>query len=160
MMSPATKDMFMCVVNCPARVMLINWKWEGSMQSEGIESQYVLDGEGLFIGYILNSYNVYGEQPIRDHRKWIDQIPGKVKDYLSERHSRNGLVAASSANSLHNIQDYGRIPAICQETGDAVFTIDPAKVEANQLGTKINIDKAKQEFDELSNNILSILEKY
>ncbi len=143
-----------------------NWRDTGKAlsKSKGIESQFVLDGEGLFIGYILNSYNVCGKQPIKDHRKWIEQIPGVVKEYLSDRHSKNGLVAASYAASLHNIQDYGRIPAICHETGDAVFTIDPAKVEANQLGTTLdimkNIEKAKEEFDELSDNILKILEKY
>jgi chromosome partitioning protein len=139
-----------------------NWKDTGRVmsKSKGIESQFVLDGEGLFIGYVLNSYNVYGEQPIKDHRKWIEQIPGKVKAYLSERHSRNGLVAATCESSLQDIQDYGRIPAICQETGDAIFTISPAKFEANQIGTKANIEKAKEEFDELSDKILAILEKY
>lgn len=139
-----------------------NWRDTGRVlsKSNGIEAQYVLDGEGLFIGYILNSYNVYAEQPIKDHRKWIEQIPSKVKEYLSDRHSRNGLVQSTHENPLHIIQDYGRIPSICQETGDAVFTIDPAKVEANQIGTKANIDKAKEEFNELSDNILAVLEKY
>ncbi len=139
-----------------------NWKDTAKVMAKAseIESQLVLDGEGLFIGYILNSYNVYGKQPIKDHRKWIEQIPGKVKEYLSERHSRNGLVTATHQNSLHEIQDYGRIPAICQETGDAIFTIDPARVEANQLGTRENIEKAKEEFNELADNILNILHKY
>ena len=139
-----------------------NWKDTAKVmaKSSNIESQFVLDGEGLFIGYIINSYNVYGKQPIKDHRKWIDQIPGTVKEYLSERHSKNGLVAASYSASLHDIQDYGRIPAICQETGDAIFTIDPNKVEASQLGTRENIEKAKEEFNELADRILSILDKY
>lgn len=139
-----------------------NWKDTGKAisKSRSIESQYVLDGEGLFIGYILNSYNVYGKKPIRDHRKWIQQIPPKVKDYLSERHSKNGLVAASYTASLQDIQDYGRIPAMCQETGDAIFTVDPDSVESRQIGTKENIVKAKEEFDILSDRILTILQKY
>jgi hypothetical protein len=114
----------------------------------------------LFIGYILNSYNVYGKQPIKDHRKWIDQIPARVKTYLSEKHCRNGLVASSCASSLHDIQDYGRLPALSHETGQAIFDIDPAKAEATQLGTRENIEKAAQEFDELATRILTILEKY
>ena len=139
-----------------------NWKDTGRVmsKSKGIESQFVLDGEGLFIGYILNSYNVYAKQVIKDHRKWSAQIPGKVKEFLSERHSKNGLVAATYTESLSDIQDFGRIPAICQETGDAIFTIDPNKVDANQVGTKDNIDKAKEEFDALSDKILTILQKY
>ena len=138
----------------------INWRNTGKALSGPIENQYVLSGEGLFIGYILNSYNVYGQQPIRDHRKWIDQIPGKIQEFLSEKHCRNGLVAASSAQSLHDIQDYRRLPAIAHEYGCAIFDIDPAKAEVTQPGSKDNIEKSKQEFDELADNILNVLEHY
>ncbi len=138
----------------------INWRDTGRALARDIENQFVLSGEGLFIGYILNSYNVYGQQPIRDHRKWIDQVPGKVKTFLSEKHCRNGLVASSSASSLHDIQDYGRLPAITHENGVAIFNIDPTKAEATQPGSRENIEKAKKEFDELSDNILAVLKKY
>jgi len=138
----------------------INWRNTGKALSGQIESQFVLSGEGLFIGYILNSYNVYGQKPIKDHRKWIDQVPGKIKEFLSEKHCRNGLVAASSANSLRDIQDYGRLPAIAHEYGCAIFDIDPAKAEVTQPGSKENIEKSKQEFDDLANKILGILDRY
>jgi cellulose biosynthesis protein BcsQ len=137
-----------------------NWKNTGKALSGDIENKYVLNSEGLFIGYILNSYNVYGKQPIKDHRKWIEQIPPKVKMYLSEKHCRNGLVATSADKSLYDIQDYGRIPALCQEYSKAIFDIDPVKVEANQIGTRENIEKAKEEFGNLANNILEVLAKY
>lgn len=137
-----------------------NWRNTGKALSGEVQNQFVLNGEGLFIGYILNSYNVYGQKPIKDHRKWIDQIPGRVKDYLSERHCRNGLVAMSSQNSLCDIQDYGRLPAITHEKGVAIFDIDPAQADAMQPGSRDNIEKAKQEFDALSDAILNILEKY
>lgn len=138
----------------------INWKNTGKALAGDIESKYVLGSEGLFIGYILNSYNVYGKQPIKDHRKWIDQIPGSVKTYLSEKHCKNGLVATSYAKSLHDIQDYGRIPALCQEDGLAIYNVDPKKLEAQQLGTRENIEKAKEEFNELSDRILEVIDKY
>ncbi len=138
----------------------INWRNTGKALAGEVQSQFVLNGEGLFIGYILNSYNVYGQKPIKDHRKWIDQIPGRVKEYLSERHCRNGLVATSSQSSLCDIQDYGRLPAITHEKGVAIFDIDPAQADAMQLGSRDNIEKAKQEFDVLSDAILNILEKY
>ena len=138
----------------------INWRNTGKALSGPIENQFVLSGEGLFIGYILNSYNVYGQRPIKDHRKWIDQIPGKIQEFLSEKHCRNGLVAASSAKSLHDIQDYGRLPAIAHEYGCAIFDIDPAKAEITQPGSKENIEKSKQEFNELADNILGVLQQY
>lgn len=138
----------------------IDWRNTGKALSGDIESKYVLNGDGLFIGYILNSYNVYGQKPIKDHRKWIDQIPSRVKEFLSEKHCRNGLVAKSSAASLCDIQDYGRLPAIAHETGQAIFDIDPTKAEATQPGSRENIEKSKKEFAELADSILTVLGNY
>jgi cellulose biosynthesis protein BcsQ len=139
-----------------------NWDQTAKVMARehNISSKLVLEGTPLFIGYILNSYNVYAKKPIRDHNKWIEQIPSKVKEFLSERHSKNGLVAESSAKSLQDIQDYGRLPSLAHETGQAIFDIDPQQIDATQIGTKENIEKAKIEFDQLSNNILRILSKY
>lgn len=56
-----------------------NWRNTGRALSANIENRYILNGDGLFIGYILNSYNVYDKRPIKDHQKWIAQIPEKSK---------------------------------------------------------------------------------
>ncbi|KKR04213.1 MAG: Cobyrinic acid ac-diamide synthase [Parcubacteria group bacterium GW2011_GWC2_39_14] len=137
-----------------------NWKVTGKALSGNTENKYVLSGEGLFIGYIINSYNVYAKQPIKDHRHWIEEIPQKVKTYLAEKHGRNGLVEQSWKNPLAIIQDYGRIPAKCQEVGMAIFDLDPDLVEEVHQGTKENIEKSKLEFAELSQKILKILAEY
>lgn len=137
-----------------------NWKVTGKALSGNTENKFVLSGDGLFIGYIVNSYNVYGKQPIRDHRHWIEELPKKVKKYLSEKHGRNGLVERSWTTSLAEIQDYGRIPAKCQELGVAIFDLDPDCIEDMHLGTKENIEKSKEEFRNLSEKILKILAEY
>lgn len=137
-----------------------NWKVTGKALSGSTESKFVLSGDGLFIGYIVNSYNVYGKQPIKDHRRWIEEIPPKVKQFLSEKHGRNGLVEKSWRTPLAVIQDYGRIPAKCQEIGVAIFDLDPNLVDEIQIGTKENIEKSKEEFTHLSNEILQILKAY
>jgi len=137
-----------------------NWKVTGKALSGNTESKFVLSGDGLFIGYIVNSYNVYGKQPIADHRAWMEKIPEKVRTYLSEKHCRNGLVEESWKNPLNIIQDYGRIPAKCQELGVAIFDLDPALIADNQQGTKENIEKSKEEFANLSKNILKVLSAY
>lgn len=137
-----------------------NWKVTGKALSGGTESKYVLSGDGLFIGYIVNSYNVYGKQPIKDHRRWIEEIPKKVKQFLSEKHGRNGLVEKSWTTPLAEIQDYGRIPAKCQEIGVAIFDLDPGLVDDVHLGTKENIEKSKEEFAEVSKKILATLADY
>lgn len=137
-----------------------NWKVTGKALSGSTENKFVLSGDGLFIGYIINSYNVYAKKPIKDHRHWIDEIPAKVKKFLSEKHGRNGLVEKSWKNPLSVIQDYGRIPAKCQELGVAIFDLDPALIEDIQSGTKENIEKSKKEFLILSEKILQILKEY
>lgn len=136
------------------------WKVTAKALSGNTENKFVLSGEGLFIGYIVNSYNVYGKQPIKDHRRWIEEIPGKVKENLSEKHGRNGLVEKSWKQSLAEIQDYGRIPAKCQELGVAIFDLDPTLIEETHQGTKENIEKSKEEFSVLSEKILQILIDY
>ena len=137
-----------------------NWKITGKALSGETENKFVLSGDGLFIGYIVNSYNVYAEQPIKDHRRWIEEIPKKVKQFLSEKHGRNGLVAQSHATPLAEIQDYGRIPAKCQELSVAIFDLDPRLIEDHHQGTKENIEKSKEEFAHLSAEILKILSAY
>ena len=137
-----------------------NWKVTGKALSGDTESKFVLSGDGLFVGYIVNSYNVYGQQPIKDHRRWIEEIPKKVKQFLSEKHGRNGLVEKSWQTPLAEIQDYGRIPAKCQELGVAIFDLDPSLIEDRHEGTKENIEKSKEEFAHLSESILGILGAY
>ncbi|EKE15793.1 MAG: cobyrinic acid ac-diamide synthase [uncultured bacterium] len=137
-----------------------NWKVTARALSGNTESKFVLSGDGLFIGYIVNSYNAYGKQPIKDHRRWIEEIPKKVKENLSEKHGRNGLVEKSWKSSLAEIQDYGRIPAKCQELGIAIFDLDPDCIEEIHQGTKENIEKSKEEFKMLSEKILKVLSEY
>lgn len=138
----------------------IQWRNSAKALAGNTETKLVLPGDPLFIGYIVNSYNVYGKQPIADHRAWMEKIPERVRTYLSEKHCRNGLVGQSWQKPLHLIQDYGRIPAKCQELGIAIFELDPKLIAENQIGTKENIEKSKEEFSELSNNILKILSAY
>ena len=90
----------------------------------------------------------------------MEKIPTSVKKYLSEKHCRNGLVEVSWKNPLQIIQDYGRIPAKCQEIGSAIFDLDPNLIDAQQIGTKENIEKSKQEFESLSEKMLKTLSEY
>lgn len=138
----------------------IQWRNTARALSGNTETRLVLAGDPLFIGYIVNSYNVYGKQPIADHRLWMEKIPERVKISLAEKHGRNGLVEASWKNPLSIVQDYGRIPSKCQDLATAIFDLDPALIPDNQAGTKENIEKSKEEFAALSTAILKILAAY
>lgn len=138
----------------------VQWKNTAKALAGNTETKLVLAGDPLFIGYIINSYNVYGKQPIADHRAWMERIPERVKTYLSEKHCRNGLVEASWRNPLQIIQDYGRIPAKCQELGVAIFDLDPSLIAENQQGTKENLEKSKEEFAGLVAGLVKVLAAY
>jgi len=137
-----------------------NWKITAKALGGKTESKQILSGDGLFIGYVVNSYNVYGKKPIHDHEHWMKEIHSKVKTYLSEKHCRNGLVEKSWKEPLAIIQDYGTLPARCQEYGVAIFDLDPSLIQEKHLGTQINLDKSKEEFDQLTNAITKILKDY
>ena len=136
------------------------WRNTAKALAGSTETKFVLSGDPLFIGYIINSYNVYGKQPIADHRAWMERIPERVRTYLSEKHCRNGLVEQSWKRPLQIVQDYGRLPSKCQELGLAIFELDPLMVPDNQQGTRENIEKSKEEFAKLSDGVLKILSAY
>lgn len=138
----------------------INWRNSAKALAGNTETKFVLPGDALFVGYIVNSYNVYGKQPIADHRQWMERVPQKVQQYLSEKHGRNGLVEKSWRTPLQIIQDYGKIPAKCQELGQAIFKLQPSQVAEHHQGTKENIEKSKEEFGGLAKNLVEVLGSY
>jgi len=140
-----------------------NWKKTAKVlaRDKKIEHNKVLDGEGLFIGYIVNSYNQYSKKPIKSNEEWIKKIPEYIKKYLSEKHCRNGLVEKSWKNELILIKDYGQLSPLAQIKNKAIFNLDPS-VDGfeNVQGTKENLSQAKLEFEKLAGNILEIIGKY
>jgi len=136
------------------------WKITARALAGNIESRLVLGGEGLFIGYVVNNYNIYAERPVKKQAQFIDLIPAQVKTHLSEKHSRNGLVAKSYEQPLQIIQDYGQLPALSQEKLTAIFDIPAEDVAKLPLGTKENFEKSKTEFSSLAKNIIEVLREY
>jgi hypothetical protein len=59
------------------------------------------------------------------------------------------------------MQDYGQLAAVSMENNRAISTFDPSFVkELNIQGTAQVFDKAKQEFADLSGNLLRVLAAY
>jgi len=135
-----------------------DWKITAKAVAGETSAKNVLPGDPTFIGYIVNAYNIYGKRPIKEHRNWMEEIPKKVRDYLSLKHSRNGLVEQSWINPLAITQDYGQLTAYSHEHCKPIFHVSPS--EKAVPGTMDNIDKSKAEFDGLADKILSVLQKY
>jgi chromosome partitioning protein len=130
---------------------------KASEVAQNIETKLVLPGDPLFIGYILNEFNVYGEKPVKSHSEWIKEIPALIKANLSEKHCRNGLVEKSWKEPLGLTQDFSSAQAVSQQKGVAVFDVEDF---VSATGTKEVVEKSKEEFEILSNKILGVLSAY
>ncbi len=143
------------------------WKknWRNTAQAAAVSgntpASMVLRGDALFIGYILNSFNVYSQKVVRRQRDWTEILPGKVKEFLSEKHGRNGLVEKSWKSPIGSLQDFGQLTAISMENHLAIQEFKPGIVpELNLQGTKELQEKAVHEIKELGANIAAVLSAY
>lgn len=123
-------------------VIFENWKknWKNTAQAAAVAGRtpvnQVLRGDALFIGYVINSFNVYDKRVVRRQADWLEKIPNEVKIFLSEKHGRNGLVEQSWKKPLGEMQDYGQLTAISME------------------------NKAVVEIGEVTDRVIRILEDY
>ncbi len=143
------------------------WKkhWKNTAKATIVAGQtpanHVLGGDALFIGYIMNSFNVYANRTLRRQGDWFKKIPDEVRVALSEKHCRNGLVEKSWSKPIGEIQDLGQLTAICMEQNMGVQELERGKIkELNLAGTKELQEKAIEGLDKLSNNIIDVLTKY
>lgn len=148
-------------------VVFEGWKkqWKNTAQAAIVAGQtpanHVLRGDALFIGYVINSFNVYDKRVVRRQSDWLEKIPDEVKNYLSERHGRNGLVEQSWKNPIGSMQDYGQLTAISMNNHLAIQEFETGKVpELNLKGSKELQEKAAKEVAELAENIIQIVQKY
>ena len=165
--TPMTPDSFSVQGIKNLGVVFESWKkqWKNTAQAVIVAGQtpanHVLRGDALFMGYIINAFNVYDKRVVRRQSDWLEKIPGEVKNYLSERHSRNGLVEQSWKNPIGSMQDYGQLTAISMSNHLGIQEFEIGKVpELNLQGSKELQAKAAQEISTLSDNIIAILSKY
>ncbi|MFC1595954.1 ParA family protein [Candidatus Margulisiibacteriota bacterium] len=140
-------------------------QWKNTAQavsvSGNIPSGQILKGDSLFIGYIINSFNIYNQKVVKRQRDWTEKIPAEIKKYLSEKHGRNGLVEQSWKQPIGKTQDYGQLTAISMDNNLAIQEFDPTKInELNLEGTKQLQQKAAEEINSISDNIIGILSDY
>jgi len=138
-----------------------NWKNTALAVAGSTPNDYLLKGDSLFVGYIINSFNVYKKRVVKRQEEWVEKIPARVKEFLSEKHCRNGLVEASWKKPLSKMQDYGQLTAISMENGLSVCEFGASHVnELNLQGTKELYEKACGQLEELVTNLEEILLKY
>ncbi len=137
-----------------------NWNMTAKILSrtQNISAGSVLTGEPVFLGYIINSYNVYSKKPITSQRTWIERLPNQIKQNLSLKHCKNGLVEVSYTEPLGQVQDYGQLSTLSQDKRKAIFEI--TEQEARVYGTQENLKKSQEEFETITANLIERLKKW
>ena len=125
-----------------------------------IPVEQILKANPLFIGYIVNNFNVYAKRTIQRQDEWREKLPAKVREFLSIRHSRNWLIDKSLI-PLGSLQDYGQLTPIsmdlCKPIQDITVSDDS---KLNAVGTRELVEKARNEIRELGKNILEKMRGY
>ncbi len=131
-----------------------NWNLTSKVlaRANNITSGNILNGEPIFIWYVINSYNVYSKKPISSQDKRIKRLPEQIKKHLSLKQSKNGLVELSHKKPIWYVQDYGQLSTLSQDKLKAIFEI--TKEEAGHIWTIENLEKSKDEFDEIFREVL------
>ncbi|MBS9775297.1 ParA family protein [Candidatus Gracilibacteria bacterium] len=138
-----------------------NWNLTSAVlakTNDEISPSHVLKGDSIFVGYILNSYNVSSKKPVSSQQKWIDILPQEIKEKLSLKQSKNGLVELSWSKPIGFIQDYGQLSTLSQESGKAIFEISES--DASAIGTIENLEKSKEEFESIYVELLERISKW
>lgn len=138
-----------------------NWKLTSAVlagTNEEINPAHVLKADSIFLGYIINSYNVYSKKPISSQKKWIDILPQEIKEKLSLKQSKNWLVELSWSKPIWFIQDYGQLSTLSQENSKAIFEI--TEKEASATWIIENLKKSQVEFEEIFQELLSRITKW
>jgi len=131
-----------------------NWNVTAKVlaRENNILSSEVLNWDPLFLGYIINSYNVYAKKPIKTHNEWIEKLPKQVKKFLSFKHCKNWLVDISWQKELGFTQDYWQLAGLAQEKSKAIFEFNTSEIW--EIWTKEILEKAQKEFNIIYENIL------
>ncbi|MCX8501527.1 MAG: AAA family ATPase [Alphaproteobacteria bacterium] len=126
-----------------------------------IAASHVLRGDALFLGYIINNFNVYRQKTVSRQAAWLEKIPQRVQTYLSNKHGRNGLVEISWKKPLGHIQDAGQLPAICHSKHLAISELTRSDTtDLNLVGTQELHQKLVAEMNSMVERILERLAAY
>lgn len=134
------------------------WKrnWETTAKVKARENSMtfdkVLENKNVFVGYMINSYNIRNKEPLAAQKKWMKEIPPKVKAFLSERLSVNGLVAKSHEARLGIYKDAGTLAPLAQKESKSIIDVE-AKRQGSAESQAMIADDLKALAQELINRL-------
>jgi len=141
-----------------------SWKMGAIAQSKrsdsGVESRFVIGGQPIFIGYILNRCSQYAKNLSKPQRFWFNKIPDAIRKNLSEKHTKNGLVT-STVNAIGSIKLYASPMKIAQKDNKCAFDlIYSGKKFLPETTRNGQYTKASEQFDVVADKISDIIQKY
>lgn len=161
---PTTPDIFSLEWIKNLWKIMFEWKrmWNNTALAmkdlKDISSNLILKWDAVFLWYIINSYNVYWQKPIKTHQKWIEEMKKEVKENLSYKHCKNWLVEISYNKEIWRFQDYWKLSSLSQEKNKAIFEFSKSEIE--NFWTKENLEKAKKEIIWVYEEIVERINKW
>ena len=139
-----------------------SWKMGALAQARDakMQSDIVIQGDPLFIGYILNRYNRYAKNLTKPQKFWFEQIEGAVKTSLSAKHTRNGLAATTYQEEIAMVKAYNSPLKRAQKEHKCVYDLTYVKGRAPKKPIISQFEQCGKDFDLVAKYIEDISIKY
>ena len=137
------------------------WKsdWKNSQEyvGKGLPSELMLQNDPIFLGWIVNDYARYNDQPVQNQQHYIDKLKTTIKENLSTKLTKNGL-QETTQNPVGIIQQFGNL---LQRTHEAAIPVSYMNVsDISQPGSKDTFEHVKKEIEDTTKNIIDLAIKY
>lgn len=124
-----------------------------------MQSNIVIQGDPLFIGYICNRYNPYAKNLTKPQKFWFQKISNVVKNSLSNKHTRNGL-ALSTQKEIGMVKAYNAPLRRAQKENKCVYDLTYINSRVPKKNIIGQFKQCESDFDTIAKYVEAISVKY
>jgi chromosome partitioning protein len=137
------------------------WKVGAIAQSkeEKIPADIIIQGDPLFVGYVINRYNPYAKNLTKPQKFWFNKIPQVVDESLSKYHTRNGL-STSTKKEIGLIKAYNAPLRRAQKESKCVFDLTYIQSSVPKSAINGQFQQCANDFKTIADYIEIIANKY
>ncbi len=137
------------------------WKIGAISQSkeEKLPADIIIQGDPLFIGFIINRYNPYAKNLTKPQKFWFNKVPQVIEESLSKHHTRNGL-ASSTKKEIGLVKAYNAPLRRAQKESKCVFDLTYIKSKVPEKAINGQFEQCSRDFGTIADYIDTICSKY
>jgi chromosome partitioning protein len=135
------------------------WKDGPRVVGKSMPSELLLKSDPVFLGWILNDYTPYNEQPTKGQRSYISKIKTAIKECLSSQLTKNGLYEITQT-TLGNVQQFGTLIQRTHEAATPVTMMTAQHIASLAPGSESTYQHVKKDIELVTTNIVNLAIKY